>query len=385
MSADPIRTVAVLGAGIMGHGIAQVTVMSGYTVHLYDIKQAYLDRGINAMDESLGRLLAKGKISNDQYLQIKSDLLKPFLNLEAAVQGADLVIEAIPEVMELKRNMFTEVDNICPPHTILATNTSTIRPSQIATATQRPDRFLGMHYFTPVVFMPLIEIIRADQTSEETMGIALDFALKTERVPLRIEKDTPGFIANRVLQFPKSVLLGCILDQDIVKPEALDDQWRTLTGSALGPFEIMDFAGLDTYINASNYLSRELHPDYTPCRVIQEKVNAGQLGRKSGRGIYDYSDGKPKIGLSETETAITAHDVMAVMINEATKIIEEGLCTAEDVDKTAIYGMRDKEGPMTYAKRLKPAELAQRLDELADMCDKEIFRPTEYIRMGAYL
>ena len=384
MKADDIKTVAVLGAGIMGHGISQVTAMSGYTVHLYDIKQEYLDRGTKALDESLTKFLSKGKITNDLYQYINSDLLKTFLNLEDAVQDADLVIEAIPEVIDLKKEIFTKVDKLSPPHAILATNTSSIRTSQIASATQRPDKFLGMHYFTPVVFNRLIEVIRGDQTSDETMEIAWDFALKTDRVPLRVKKDTPGFIANRVLQFPKSALLSCILDHSVAEPEEVDAQWRTMTGAALGPFESIDLAGLDTYINVSLYLSRELHPDYQPSRVIQEKVKAGQLGRKSGKGIYDYAQGKPKIDLSRTSDKIAAQDFMAVMANEGTKLIEEGLCSAEDVDKTAIYGMGDKEGPMTFARRQDPAEFAQRLERLADMFNKEIFRPTQLLRKGNY-
>jgi len=384
MNADNIKIVAVLGAGIMGHGIAQVTLMSGYTVHLFDIKQEYLDRGTGAMDESLNKFLSKEKISNGQYQRIKSDLLKTFLDLEKAVQDADLIIEAIPEVIDLKKEIFASVDKLSPPHAILATNTSSIRTSQIASATQRQDKFLGLHYFTPVVFMPLIEIIRGDQTSEETMEIAWDFALKTDRVPLRVEKDTPGFIANRVLQFPKSVLLGCVLDHNIAEPEEVDAQWRVMTGAPLGPFESMDFAGLDTYINASNYLSQELHPDYQPSQVIQEKVKSGQLGRKSGSGVYDYARGRPKIDLSRSTDKITALDVLAVMVNEGTKLIEEGLCSAEDVDKTAIYGMGDAEGPMTLAKRQDSAVLTQRLERLADMFNKEIFRPTQLLRKGSY-
>lgn len=384
MNADSIKIVAVLGAGIMGHGIAQVTLMSGYTVHLFDIKQEYLDRGTKAMNESLIKFLSKGKISDEQYQNIKSGLLKTFLDLKEAVQGADLVIEAIPEVIDLKKEIFTAVDKLSSLHTILATNTSTIRISQIASGTQRQDKFLGLHYFTPVVLMPLIEIIRGDQTSDETMEIAWDFAIKTERIPLRVEKDTPGFIANRVLTCPKSVLLGCVLDHGVAEPEEVDAQWRVMTGASIGPFEVMDFAGLDTYINASNYMSRELHPDYQPSRVIQEKVNAGQLGRKSGRGIYDYSQGKPNIELSRTSTKITALDVLAVVVNEGTKLIEEGLCSAEDVDKTAIYGMGDKEGPMTLARRQDPTELAKRLDHLSEMFNKDIFRPTQLLQKGNY-
>lgn len=380
MKADHINVVAVLGSGIMGHGISQVALMSGYRVHLFDIKQIYLDKGIKTMKESSSRFLAKGKISDEQYQNLNSDSLKAFLDLKKTVQDADLIIEAIPEILSLKQEIFKEVDKFAPPHAILATNTSSIRISHIASATQRPDKFLGIHYFPPVLLKSLVEIIRGDQTSEKTMEVAWDFAIQTGRFPLRVEKDTPGFIANRVLSLPKAVLLGAILDHGIAEPEEIDAQWRVLTGDPFGPFEIMDYAGLDTFLNSGNYVAQELHADYAPSRVIQEKIKAGELGRKSGKGIYDYSQGNHRIDLSKTSNSIAAEDLMAVIINEATKLIEQGICSADDVDKAAIYGMGDKKGPMSFARRFQPKELSDRLNRLAELFDKDIFRPTRMIR-----
>ncbi|MBW1947719.1 MAG: 3-hydroxyacyl-CoA dehydrogenase family protein [Deltaproteobacteria bacterium] len=275
------------------------------------------------------------------------------------------------------------MDRYSPAHALLASNTSTMKISELASVTKRPEKVLGLHYFTPVVLMPLTEIVRGEQTSEEAMQTAWEFCLKTSRIPLRVERDVPGFIANRVLQFPKVVLVGCILDEGIAEPEEVDAPWKKL-GAAIGPFEGMDLAGLDVHLNASKYLAKALHPDYGPSRVLEEKVKAGELGRKTGKGFYDYAEGKPKIDLSQAAQKTDPMDLMAVIINEGTKLIEEGLCAAEDIDKASVYGMGTENGPMVFARKLDPLELTERLERLADCFKKEIFLPTRMIREGAY-
>ena len=215
------------------------------------------------------------------------------------------------------------------------------------------------------------------------MKIAWDFCIQTNRFPLRVEKDQPGFIANRVLQFPKAVLLASLLDEGLVQPEEVDAQWRRL-GHAIGPYESLDLAGLDVYLNVSEYLAEVLHKDYRPSTVIAEKVKAGELGRKSGKGFYDYSKGKPHIDLNKNTDKIHPMDIKSVTINEATKLIENGLCSAEDIDNASIYGMGNKIGTMTEAINLDPVELTKRLEILAKRFNKEIFRPTRMIREGGF-
>jgi enoyl-CoA hydratase / 3-hydroxyacyl-CoA dehydrogenase len=383
MTAGDIKTVAVLGAGTMGHGIAEVNLLAGLKVTLQDINQEALDRGVAQIDQSLNRFVNKGLITPRDCEKMMKERLLLCLNLETAVQEADLVIEAVSEVMTLKKEIFKKIDQAAPSQALLASNTSTMSISQIASVTRRPEKVLGLHYFTPVVFMKLVEIIRGQWTSEETMQTAYDFCLLTDRVPLRVEKDTPGFIANRVSQFPKSVLLGCILDEGLAEPEEIDGPWRRL-GVPVAPYEMMDYAGLDIFLGASRYLTEVLHPDYRPSRKIEELVKAGRLGRKTGKGIYDYHEGKPILDISKSTDEITPLDLMAVIINEGTKLIEEGLCTADDIDKTSIYGLGTERGPMAYARELDPAELTLRLERLADRFHKEIFRPTRMIREGRY-
>ncbi len=383
MKAEEIKTVSVLGAGTMGHGIAEVNLLAGLKVNLQDINKEALDRGVAYIDQSLNRFANKGIITSQDREKMMREQLTLCQDLEAAVRDADLVIEAIPEVMDWKKEIFKTIDRVAPVQALLASNTSTMSISQLASVTNRPEKVLGLHYFTPVVFMRLVEIIRGQWTSEETMETAYDFCLLTDRVPLRVKKDTPGFIANRVSQFPKSVLLGCILDEGLAEPDEIDGPWRRL-GVPVAPYEMMDYAGLDIYLGASRYLAEALHPDYRPSRKIEELVKAGRLGRKTGKGIYDYHQGKPILDVSKSSDKISPLDLMAVIINEGTKLIEEGICTADDIDKTTIYGLGTERGPMTAARELDPAELTLRLERLADLFQKEIFRPTSMIREGRY-
>jgi len=382
MTVDDIKTVAVVGAGDMGHGIAEVALIAGYTVFLRDIKQEFVDRGVQRIDESLQKLVKKGRVPQDVYDKVQKELLHPCVDLKEAVAKAGLVIEAIPEVLELKKETFAEMDGSAPAHTILASNTSTMSITEIAKATKRPEKVVGLHYFNPAVIMKLVEVIRGEKTSDETMQIAYDFCLKNNKVPVRVEKDVPGFIVNRV-QAPSAVLLGAILDEGIAEPEEIDALMRSL-GMPMGPCELMDFTGLDINYHASRYFADAVHPDFGPARTIEEKVNAGDLGKKSGKGFFDWSQGRPQVDPSKATSKVDPLDLLAVQINEATKLIGMGVCSAEDVDTAIVNGTGNKIGYMAIAKGQEPEELAKRLDGLAERFSKEIFRPTRMIREGTY-
>lgn len=382
MKGDDIKTVAVVGAGDMGHGIAEVALLAGYKVYLRDIEQKFVDKGVARIDESLKKLVEKGKVTKEQYELIHKELLRPCVDLREAVKEADLVIEAIPEILELKKETFREMDRLAPSHALLASNTSTMRITEIAGATNRPDKVLGLHYFNPAVLMKLVEVIRGEQTSEETMKKGYEFCLKTGKVPVRVEKDVPGFIVNRV-QAPGGVLLGCILDHSIAQPEEVDALLRKL-GLPMGPYELMDYTGIDINYHASLYFARTVHPDFAPAKAVEEKVKAGLLGKKTGKGFYDWSQGRPSIDLSKATDKVDPMDLLAVQINEATKLLEMGVCSAEDIDKAMVNGTGNAIGPMTVAKTQEPQALAARLEKLAERFKKEIFRPTRTIKEGAY-
>jgi len=382
MKVEDIKTLAGIGAGDMGHGIAEVALIAGYKVNLRDISRDLVDRGVARINDSLTKLVSKEKVSAEHHEKIRSALLKPFVDLEAAVRDADLVIEAIPEVMKLKKETFAAVDKAAPPQALLASNTSTMKISEIASVTCRPEKVLGLHYFNPAVLMRLVEVIRGEKTSDETMQTAFDFVSKNGKVPVWVQKDVPGFIVNRV-QAPSAVLLNCILDENVAEPEEVDATMRKL-GMPMGPYEVMDYTGLDVNYHGSQYYAEAIHQDFAPGRVLTAKFKAGELGKKTGRGFFDWSKGRPAIDESKVTDKVDPADLVAVQVNEATKIIEVGVCSAEDVDTAIVNGTGSAVGPMTMAKGQDPTDLTKRLERLAERFNKEIFKPSRMIREGTY-
>ena len=383
MTVDDIKTVAVIGAGDMGHGIAEVALLAGYRVFLHDIRQDFVDRAVQRIDKILKRLVRKGRVSEEIYDEIREERLRPCLDLKKAVREADLVIEAVPEILDLKREVFGKIDQSAPAHAILASNTSTMSITEIAKATNRPDKVAGLHYFNPPIIMKLVEVVRGKKTSDETMRVAFEFCLKNKKVPVRVEKDVPGFIVNRV-QAPSVVLLCAILDEGIAQPEEIDALMRASLGMTMGPCELLDYIGIDTAYRASRYFAESVHLDFAPGRTLEEKMNAVELGRKTGKGFFDWSEGRPQIDLSKATDKVDPVNFTAVQINEATKLIAMGVCSAEDIDTAIKKGTGNRVGVMTAAKGHDPAELTERLERVAERFNKEIFRPTRTIREGTY-
>ncbi len=382
MTIDDIKTVAVIGAGDMGHGIAEVALIAGYRVCLRDIRQQFVDRGIERIFASLEKLVSKNKVTQDHFDKIKNDLLIPCTDLEEAVREADLVIEAIPEIMDLKKETFQIMDNAAPAHTIFASNTSTMKISEIASITSRPEKVLGLHYFNPAILMKLVEVIRADKTSDETMQIGYDFVVKNNKIPVRVKKDVPGFIVNRV-QAPSSVLLNCILDEKIAEPEEVDAVMRKL-GMPMGPYEIIDFTGIDISYHGSTYFAQSIHPDFAIGKTLTAKFQANELGKKTGKGLYDWSQGRPDIDLSKATDKFDPMDLVAVNANEATKIVAQGVCSFDDVDTAIINATGNPMGLIALIKNIEPEALSARLENLASKFNREIFKPTQIIKDGAY-
>lgn len=382
MNSNEIKTLAVIGAGDMGHGIAEVALLAGYKVFLRDIKQEFVDKGVQRIKDSLKKLLAKGKLAHDLYDTIETGLLVPVLDMKDAVKNADLVIEVIPEIVELKKQIFAEADSLAPHHAIFASNTSSISITDIATATTRPEKVVGLHFFNPVVIMKLVEVIKAKKTSDETMDTAYEFCLKIGKIPVRAEKDVPGFIVNR-LNAPAHILRGCFLDEGIVEPEELDALMKK-EGLPMGPCELLDFVGLEVHRHVLLYYAENLHSDYKPYRILDELVDSGNYGKKTGKGFYDWSSGRPNINLSKATNKVDPMDITAVQINEATKLVEMRVCCFKDIDIAILNASGLKVGLMEVAKKIDPAELTGRLEKLAKKFKKEIFQPTDTIREGTY-
>ena len=380
MKVDDIKKVAVMGAGDMGHGIAEVALLGGYKVALRDVEQRFVDRGFQRIKDSLEKLAEKQKISEDNKKAMLGNI-DIFVDMGEAVKDADFVIEAAPEIMDLKKKIFQELDKLAPKHAVLASNTSNMRITEIAAVTGRPEKVVGMHFFNPAVLMKLVEVIRGDKTSEETMQLAYDLVAKMNKVPVRVEKDSPGFIVNRV-NAPLTIMLNAILDRGMATAEEIDAKMKK-SGMPMGPYELMDYVGLDVHYHGSLYLAERLSPDYTPPKWVKEKVDAGDLGKKTGKGIYDWSKGRPAIDLAKAKEDFDPTDLIALQVNEATKLLEEGVTNSpDDIDKAVVNGGGSAFGPFQLAKGIGYDKLAKRCEELAQKFGAETFKPTETLKKG---
>jgi len=285
ISLDSIKTVAVLGAGTMGNGIAHVFARSGYHVILRDVEQRFLDRGLDTIGKNLDREIKKGKLPEAEKPAVLARL-QPVTDM-AAIAGADFVVEAVPEKIEIKRAVLTEADAILRPEVILASNTSSIAMTTLAALTKRPDRFVGMHFMNPVPMMVLVEVIRALQTGDATFATTMELAKKLGKTPVAVN-DAPGFVSNRVLMPLINEAAYCVME-GVATPAAVDAVMKLGMNHPMGPLELADFIGLDVCVDIMHVLHEGLgDPKYRACPLLKKYVAAGWLGRKSSRGFYSY-------------------------------------------------------------------------------------------------
>ena len=280
------KTIAVIGAGTMGNGIAQVLAAGGLEVVMTDIDEAAIQRGVNAVTKSLDRLLSKQKISEGDKKNILGRI-KTATKLDA-VADCDVVVEAATENVDLKLRIFADLDRIAKPAAILASNTSSISLTRIAGATKRPAQVIGMHFFNPVPVMQLVELIRALQTSDATFETVKALTQQVGKTPVEV-KNSPGFVANRVLLPMLNEAVFCLYE-GLAKPEDIDTVMKLGMAHPMGPLALADLIGLDTCLSILEVLYDGFKdPKYRPCPLWREKVDAGHLGRKSGRGFFDYA------------------------------------------------------------------------------------------------
>jgi len=282
---DSIKTVAVLGAGTMGNGIAHVFARAGYDVILRDVQEGFLQRGMETIGKNLDREVKKGKLTEAEKPQVLARL-KPVTDF-AAVAPADFVVEAVPEKLEIKRAVLTEADKLLRPEVILTSNTSSIAITTLAAMTKRPERFVGMHFMNPVPVMVLVEVIRALQTSDATFAATMQLAERLGKKPVAVN-DAPGFVSNRVLMPLINEAAYCVME-GVATPEAVDAVMKMGMNHPMGPLELADFIGLDVCVDIMHVLHDGLgDPKYRACPLLKKYVAAGWLGRKSGRGFFRY-------------------------------------------------------------------------------------------------
>src|SRR6202047_1362978 len=285
LSIDSIKTVAVLGAGTMGNGIAHVFARAGYKVLLRDVEQRFLERALENISKNLDREIKKGKLEPAEKRTVLERLV-PVTDM-STIANADFVVEAVPEKLELKRHVLTEADHLVRDDVIIASNTPSLAITTLAALTKRPAKFVGMHFMNPVPVMVLVEVIRALQTSDATFAATMQLAERLGKKPVAVN-DAPGFVSNRVLMPLINEAAYCVME-GVATPEAVDAVMKTGMNHPMGPLELADFIGLDVCIDILEVLSKGFgDPKYRACPLLKKYVAAGWLGRKSGRGFYKY-------------------------------------------------------------------------------------------------
>ncbi|MCS7144427.1 MAG: 3-hydroxyacyl-CoA dehydrogenase/enoyl-CoA hydratase family protein [Archaeoglobaceae archaeon] len=354
----------------MGSGIAQVCATSGYEVYVRDIAQEFIDKAKDSIEKGIARMVSKGKITEEKAKEILGRL-KFTLSIEEAVKNADLVIEAIPEVMDLKKSLFAEVQKYAKKDCIFATNTSGLSITELGNSTDRPDKFVGLHFFNPPVVMQLVEVVKGQRTSDETVKICVEFVKSIGKTPVVVKKDVAGFIVNRIL-VPYLTLAIEDVEKGIAKQEEIDAVFLYKYSFPMGPIELSDFVGLDVL----HFIGSQWGLVPTP-KTLKQKFEKKELGAKTGKGFYDWSAGRPKIPKVEGYDELR---LIAPMVNIAVELIELGVADAKEIDLAMKLGTNMPKGVCELGDEIGLEKIIAKLEELYKERGYEILKPRELLR-----
>jgi enoyl-CoA hydratase/3-hydroxyacyl-CoA dehydrogenase len=360
-----IKNITVLGSGIMGHGIAQVSAMFGYNVVLRDIEQQFLDKAMGKIRWSLDKLVSKEKISQSQSDDIYSRI-RPIVDLKEAVKDCDLVIEAVPEIMDLKKKVYAELDKVAGKNVVFASNTSTLPITEIANTTSRPERFIGIHFFNPPQLMKLVEIIPGQKTAKDVVKLTNDYVKSVQKEPVVCRKDVPGFIVNRL--FIPLVHEACyVMDRQKIQLTEIDSAVKFKLGFPMGIFELADFTGMDVIHKATIEMHLRDKKVIRPHPKIEQLYNEKKLGQKTGEGFYKYSDEKyERISLSE-ELAEKCNpiQILANILNNAAWLVTKEASDIQEIENAARLGLGLKKPLFETAKEYGMSNIVKELEQLA--------------------
>ena len=360
-----IKNITVLGSGIMGHGIAQVSATAGYNVVLRDIEQQFLDKAMGKIKWSLDKLVSKEKISEEQRDEIFSRII-PIVDLNDAVRHSDLVIEAVPEIMELKKKVYAELDKVANDRIIFASNTSTLPITEIADTISRPEKFIGIHFFNPPQLMKLVEVIPGQKTSDDVTDLTINFVKSVNKTPVTCRKDVPGFIVNRL--FIPLVHEACyVMERQKIQQMEIDSAVKFRLGFPMGIFELADFTGLDVIHKATVEMHMRDKKVILPHTSIEQLFNEKKLGQKSGEGFYKYSDDKyERIQLSEESAQkCDPTQIIANILNNAAWLVTNNASDIDEIEKAASLGLGLKKPLFDTAKEIGIKKIVEELKELS--------------------
>jgi len=380
MDTDDIERITVLGAGTMGHGIAEVAALAGYDVTLRDINDELVSDGYEQIEWSLGKLAEKERIAEAE-ADAALARVSPVVDLEEAAGDADVVIEAIVEDMDIKQDVYGDLSAVAPDDAIFASNTSSLSITDLSEATDRPEQFCGMHFFNPPIRMELVEVISGGHTAGETMDTIVDLAESFDKTAVRVRKDDPGFVVNSIL-VPLMNEACWMVEEEVATISEVDSTTKYDMGMPMGAFELGDQVGNDVTLHVLEYMHDVLGDVYEPCPLLERYVESDRLGKKTGEGFYDYENGGADVPADQTSDEVR-EQLLATLANETGKLLKKGVAPPADIDQAVKLGAAFPKGPAKQCDEVGLGGLVETLDGLHEETAAARYEVSDGLREAA--